>query len=38
MIGQPAPRFHLPDADGNVTTFEELLDRPLLLIFARHLH
>jgi len=38
MIGQPAPRFHLPDADGRVTALEELLDRPLLLIFARHLH
>lgn len=38
MIGEPAPGFRLSDADGCSVELGDFLDRPVLLIFSRHLN
>jgi peroxiredoxin len=36
--GDPAPRFALPDTDGNLVAPGDFLGRPVLFVFARHLY
>jgi peroxiredoxin len=37
-VGEPAPAFSLPTADGGVLALDELRGRVVLIDFFRHLH
>ena len=36
-VGDPAPEVDLPDQDGNRWRLSEHRDRPVVLVFHRHL-
>jgi peroxiredoxin len=38
LVGRPAPRFRLLDADERPVALDDLLGRPVLLVFTRHVH
>jgi peroxiredoxin len=38
LVGEAAPSFRLPDADGHPVALADVLGRPVLLVFTRHVH